>query len=217
MPEDNKKDILRGSIGNSFIALIPSKVKVFIVGGGRAAFIKTKSFASRGCKVVVISKKFNDKFEIFRGFSNVKFIEHEYVRDYIYEAHMVVIATNDKKLNGEIRRDCDRVNKLYMDCSEPEKGMYVMPCERDLKNFSIAVKVKGKSPKTSIYLAEKAKAYLEDYEEFADFTVKLRNKLKSDKKKKIMEFVCSDDFYFFYRMGKAELILKLFYGEGNEI
>jgi len=217
MPENNKKDILRDSVENSYIALISSKVKVLIVGGGRAAFIKTKNFAIRGCGVVVISKDFDETFKIFDKYSKVKLVNNEYITDYIYDAHIVVIATNDDKINDKIRKDCDKINKLYMDCSKPEKGKFIVPCQRASKNFSVAVNVKGKSPKTSVYIADKAKKYLERYEAFIEFTVKIRNKVKGAHKKEIMKFICSDDFYFFYRRNKAELVLKMFYGEDNKI
>lgn len=217
MSENNKKDILRDSIENSYIALISSKVKVLIVGGGRAAFIKTKSFSIKGCNVVVLSKDFDETFEIFDGYSKVKLVDNEYIIDYIYDAHIVVIATNDDEINDKIRKDCDKINKLYMDCSKPEKGKFIVPCQRTSKNFSVAVNVKGKSPKTSVYIADKAKKYLENYEAFIEFTVKVRNKVKSADKKEIMKFICSDDFYFFYRRSKAELVLKMFYEEDDKI
>lgn len=217
MSENNKKDILRNSVENSYIALISSKVKVLIVGGGRAAFIKTKNFAIKGCSILVLSKDFDETFQIFDGYSKVKLVHHEYITDYIHDAHIVVIATNDDEINDKIRKDCDKINKLYMDCSKPEKGKFIVPCQRTSKKFSVAVNVEGKSPKTSVYIADKAKKYLESYEAFIEFTVKVRNKVKSADKKEIMEFICSDDFYFFYRRNKAELVLKMFYGEENKI
>ena len=60
MPKNNKENIL---LDHAFISLISSKIKVLIVGGGKGGYIKAKSFLQRGCKVYVISKEFDERFE----------------------------------------------------------------------------------------------------------------------------------------------------------
>ncbi|PJI08288.1 precorrin-2 dehydrogenase [Clostridium sp. CT7] len=211
MSQDNKKDILGDTIENSFICLTSSKIKLLIIGGGNAAFIKAKNFAKRGCLVTVVSKEFIKDFEKFYDHPCIKFIKGEYIREYIDKNHLVIIATDDEKLNENIRRDCDRINKLYVDCGNPEEGLYIVPYQKDSDYFSFSLKFKGKSPKTSKYIGSKAFDFLSDYEKFANYTIDMRNKLKRSMRKEVMNFICSDDFYFFYNKKKEKLVLQLFY------
>lgn len=211
MPQNNKKNILRDTVENSFISLISSKIKLLIIGGGNAALIKTENFVKRGCFLTIVSKEFIKGFEKFHDFPQVKLIKSEYTKEYIYHSHLVIIATNNMKLNKNIRRDCDEINKLYMDCGSPEEGLYIVPYQRDSAAFSVSLKFKGKSPKTSKYIGDKTCDFLGNYDEFANYTINIRSKIKSSLRKEVMNFICSDDFYFFYNKGKENLVLQLFY------
>lgn len=87
-----------------------------------------------------------------------------------------------------------------------------MPCQRDTEFISFGINTKGGSPKTSRYLAEKVKGSLREYDSFVQYSYSLRNKIKYvDDKDKIMEFVSSDDFYFFYKKNIHKSVLKMFY------
>jgi precorrin-2 dehydrogenase/sirohydrochlorin ferrochelatase len=71
---------------------------------------------------------------------------------------------------------------------------------------------KSVSPKTSVYIANKVKNQLEKYDEFVSFTSSIRNGISDwDRKQEIMNFICSDDFYFFYEKEREVTILKMFY------
>lgn len=84
-----------------------------------------------------------------------------------------------------------------------------MPCQRDTEFISFGINTKGGSPKTSRYLAEKVKGSLREYDSFVQYSYSLRNKIKYvDDKDKIMEFVSSDDFYFFYKKNIHKSVLK---------
>ncbi|MCR3758947.1 NAD(P)-dependent oxidoreductase [Clostridium felsineum] len=213
MLKDNKKDISERELENSFISLISHKIKLLVVGGGNAAYIKVKNFIKRGCSITVVSKAFIKELKNLEDLSNIKLIQGEYKKEYIKEHHLVVIATNDLKLNEIIRQDCDDINKLYMDCSEPEQGLYIVPYQKASRVFSLSIKTNEKSPKTSKYILDKAMMYLKKYEDFSEYTAKIRNKIKVSSKREVMSFICSDDFYFFYNKGKADIVLQIFYRE----
>ena len=65
MQKDNREDIL-SEINYTSISLISSKISVGIVGGGKAGFIKAKSFCEKGCSVTVISEAFIQEFNDIR-------------------------------------------------------------------------------------------------------------------------------------------------------
>jgi precorrin-2 dehydrogenase/sirohydrochlorin ferrochelatase len=210
--ENNTKDILCSGIEYTFLSLISNKVNILIVGGGRAALIKAKTFSSKGCRVLVLAKDFIDEFNALKNKDNVTLIKSEYNSNYIDKNHLVVIATNCESLNDEIRKDCQELYKLYIDCSSPRDSLCITPCQRNSKNLSFGIHTKIGSPKTSIYVANKVKEHLEEYDGFVEFTAAVRNRLKHrDNKEEIMDFICSDDFYFFYRKGKHIEIFNLFY------
>ncbi|AAK78081.1 precorrin-2 dehydrogenase/sirohydrochlorin ferrochelatase [Clostridium acetobutylicum] len=213
MPKDIKKDI--SEVENLFIALVSPKLKILVIGGGNAALIKVRNFIKMGCLITIVSKEFKEEFNMLSGFPNIKLIKGEYLRDYLKHYHIIIIATNNFKLNDKIRQDCDYINKMYMDCGEPEKGLYIVPYQNDSKMFSLSIKSRYKSPKTSKYVLDKAMTFIKRYEDFSEYTANIRNKIKGSRKKEIMNFVCSDDFYFFYKKRKADIVLQMFYRELN--
>ncbi|MCT8976636.1 NAD(P)-dependent oxidoreductase [Clostridium sp. CX1] len=212
MYENNTEDILCSGIEYTFLSLISDKVKVLIVGGGRAALIKAKTFLKKGCNVSVVAKDFIEEFIELKNKENITLIEGEYNSNHIDKNHLIIIATNCASLNDEIRKDCDKVYKLYIDCSSPKDGLCITPCQRSSKNISFGIHTKAGSPKTSVYVANKVEKYLEDFDNFIEFTACIRNRMKnSSNKKEIMNFICSDDFYFFCERGKEREIFSMFY------
>ncbi|NLU06880.1 MAG: NAD(P)-dependent oxidoreductase [Clostridiales bacterium] len=198
---------------SAFLALLPSKITVVVIGGGRAAYIKSRTFALKGCRVCVLSPEFIGEFDGIKD--NIDMIKGKYQRKYIEDAHIVVIATGDKKLNGVIGRHCSQLCKIYLDASEPQRGNCIVPCQRNTENISLGINTRnvGISPITSVFIAEKAVGYLRNYDDFVKFTSKMRNSIENeDIRKKIMRFVCTEDFYFFYKEGKSSEIIKMFFG-----
>lgn len=212
MYENTKEDILCSRIEYTMLSLISQKINVLIVGGGKAALIKATTFAQKGCNVLIISKEFSTGFERLINYSNLRFIKAEYNKEYINNRHIVVIATNCENTNKKIRSHCEEVSKLYIDCTNPKEGLCVMTCQRSTKSTNFGINTTEVSPKTSIFLADKIKSKLEEYDDFVAFTALIRNKVKElENKNEIMDFICSDNFLFFYEKGLGESILKMFY------
>lgn len=196
------------------LSLISERINVLIIGGGKAALTKVRTFAERGCSVDLVSKEFLEEFKELKAFKNINLIYDDYNKKYIYDKHVVIIATNSKEVNKEIREDCNELYKLFIDCSSPKEGTCITPCQRNSKNTFFGLHTNSVSPKTSIYLANKIKGELEKYDEFVSFSSSIRNQIKDwDRKQQIMNFICSDDFYFFYEKEKELTILKMFYPE----
>ncbi|AWI06589.1 NAD(P)-dependent oxidoreductase [Clostridium drakei] len=212
MYENNKEDILCCGIKYTMLSLMSNKIKVLIVGGGNAALIKAKTFIKKGCLVSIVAKDFNDGFKELKNYSNLKITKSEYKREYIECNHLVIIATNSEKINFEIRSHCIESYKLYIDCTSPENGLCVTPCQRNTKNIFLGVNTSSGNPRASVYLADKIKDCAVKYDKFIEFTSDLRKRLENSSiKKEIMKFVCSEDFYFFYEKGKEDIVLNMFY------
>lgn len=212
MPEHNRENFLQHQINYTNISLISSKIKVIIIGGGRAGFIKAKSFLKNGAVVTVLSKEFSPLFSSFPK-ENLTFIKDEYKEEYILPYHLVVIVLEDDRVREEIKVHCKKYCKLYLDGTDFKEGMFVVPCQKNTEFINLSLNTKGGSPKTSIYLANKLINIAKDYDEFVDYCSKLRNSLKgSPLKEEILSFINTDDFYFFFEKGSHNIVLKMFYG-----
>ncbi|MBK5242315.1 NAD(P)-dependent oxidoreductase [Clostridium sp.] len=213
MSKNSRKDILSERIDYTFISLLSNKISVVIIGGGRAGFIKCKSFAEKGCSVTVVSKEFNPSFNDLRNAYNVELIKDFYKKSYIEHMHLVVIAVDDKVDNVKIKEDCEKSCKLYLDCSNFKDGLFITPVQRQNKNLSFSIHTKEGNPKASILLADCIYNKLNDYTEFTEYIGGLREKVKKlDHKNEFMEFVSTEDFMFFYSKGVHESVLNMFYG-----
>ena len=211
MPRDNRENI---SLDYAFISLISSKIKVIIIGGGKSGYIKAKSFFQRGYNVTVVSKEFDEKFKSMD--KSVSFISDEYKIDYILDKHLVIIATDDRETNNTIHQDCEKHYKIYLNSGDFRDGQFITPVETKTKNISVGVHTNIGSPKTSVFLADKINYTISEYDDFVNYIGQLRKDiLKTNKDRafnlQVMNFVNSDDFYFFYKMNKHKLVLKLFW------
>ena len=211
---DNKKDF--SALNYTMISLLSKKINILIVGGGEAALIKCRSFAKEDCNITVLSKEFSPGFNSLTENSNIKLIKDVYDESYIQHNHMVIIATDNKETNNAIKVDCDKNYKLYIHCSDYKEGLFVVPVQKQTSNMKFALHTKNSSPKTALFMSKVIEGKLIEYTDFIDYTCVLRNSIKNKaEKKEIMEFVCSEDFYFFYTKGVQDEILEMFYGSGT--
>lgn len=217
MPEYNSKDILQHQIEYTNISLISNKIRILIIGGGKAGLIKAKTFLKNGCMVTILSKEFTNGFDELKHNHNINFIRDDYKEDYILDHHLVIIAINDDNTRDVIKKHCEKYCKLYSDSSEFRRGMFLVPCQRKTKYINLSLNTKEGSPKTSVYLTNKLTDVAKAYDNFVDYCCKLRNGLKDNPlKNEITNFVNTDDFYFFFEKNVHNKVLKMFYG-GNEI
>lgn len=213
MFKDIGEDIYERKLEYTFLSLISDKVRVGIIGGGEAGYIKAKALVNRGCNVSIISPNYCGKFNEFEN-TNLKIIKDRYSTEYIKDKHLVVIAVKDKELIDEITKDCEELNKLYLNCSDFKKGNFVVPVQKNSKELNFAMNTKGGSPRTTLFMAENFKALAEDYDDFINYACNLRKHVKEyTYKDEIMRFINSSDFKLFYDKGYGNSILKMFYDD----
>lgn len=212
----NKQDF--PDLNYTMISLMSSKINVLIVGGGEAAFIKCKTFSKEGCNITVVSKDFSPPFESLKEIYNIKLIKGEYDESYIEHNHIIIIATDNEETNHAIKIYCDKKSKLYIHCANYKEGLFVTPVQKHTPNMKFALHTKTSSPKTALFMSKVIEDKLLEYNDFIDYTSSIRNMVKKmNSKKEIMNFICSEDFYFFYTKGVQDIILEMFYGTKIEI
>jgi len=213
MYEDNRKDICNEEIDYSYISLISSKLRVGIIGGGRAGAIKTKHFVNNKCYVEVLSHAFSDEIiEISKdSMGRLKLIYDEFSYEFLKDKHLIIIALDDETLKNKIKKYCDENYKIYIDSSHFTNGMGVVPIQRNTENITFALNTRYGNPKGAVLVSNRVKNLLEEYDDFIGFIGKIRNKAKEfpEYKNEILRFIGNDDFKKFFDEGKCESVLRI--------
>ena len=212
MYEDNRKDISSEEIIYSYISLISSKIKVGIIGGGKAGTIKAKHFADNKCYVEVLSKTFSEEIV---GISkktkeSLKLINEEFSYEFLNDKHLIIIAVDDNILKDKIIKYCEENFKIYIDSSDFKGGMGVIPIQRNTKNISFALNTKIGNPKGAVLVSDKVKILLDGYDDFIEFMGKIRNRAKvfPEYKNEIVKLIGNDEFKESFDEGRSESILR---------
>lgn len=212
MSKNTRENIQNGEIEYTYLALMSDKLRVGIIGGGKAGFIKAKNFIKKGCYVEILSKTFLDKFINIEN-NNIVLNRKVYNKDFIKDKHIIILSLNDEKLRKEIISHCEEEFKIFIDCSNFKEGMAVVPVQRETSNISFALNTKVGNPKGAIVAAEAAMETLKEYDDFIEYTGLIRNKAKNldNHKKEIIDFISTEDFKFIWEKNRGKLVLRMFF------
>ena len=213
MPEYSKAN-LHGELSYAPITLFGEKLKIGVIGAGRGALIKVRNFYNKGSKIEVLALDFLEDFYKFNG-DKVKLIKGNYNKDFILDKHLIIIAIDDDSVINEIKNDCEKLCKIYINSSKFKDGMGVIPVTRESKFITVAVNTKVGNPRGSVMVAESITKSLEEFDEYIRLTGEIRNSLFLDKEIKddLLKFINSSDCKFFYNKDKIFEVFKLFYNE----
>lgn len=204
-----EKDILLENSEYLNIALFGKKLNVLVIGGGKAALIKIKTLIKSNANVTVIGKEIIDEI---KGLKKINLINEGYKKSFLKGNHLIIICINEKNTLKEIINNCNEMDKIYLNCTDADEGMFVMQSSVSSKNINVALNVKGKNPKGAMFIKSKIENTIDDLDSFIEYTTKIRNKIKNrEDKKEILEFIHSDDFKFIFFKGKGETTLKMFF------
>jgi precorrin-2 dehydrogenase/sirohydrochlorin ferrochelatase len=212
MGEDNREDIYNEGIDYSYISLISKKLRVGIIGGGKAGAIKTKHFVKNKCYVEVLSKAFDEEIiELSKVFAErLKLINESFSYEFLSDKHLIIISLDDVTLKDMIRKYCEENYKIYIDSSDFSNGMGVVPVQRSTENVTFALNTKYGNPKGAILVSNKVKSIIEEYDEFIKYIGIIRNRAKSfpKYKRQITSFIGNDNFKKSFDEGKSEFLLR---------
>lgn len=205
---------LHGELSYAPITLFGEKLKIGVIGAGRGALIKVRNFYNKGSKIEVLALDFLEDFYKFNG-DKVKLIKGNYNKDFILDKHLIIIAIDNESIINEIKDDCERLCKIYINSSKFKEGMGVIPVTRESKFITVAVNTKVGNPRGSVLVAENITESLQEFDEYIRLTGEIRNCLFLDKEIKddLLKFINSSDCKFFYDKNKIFEAFKLFYDE----
>lgn len=138
--------------------------KILVVGGGTAAKYKVRSLAEAGADLTVIAPSFCPEVEEYSD--RVALLKKAYKAGEAMGFDIVVVATDDKRVNERVMYDAGKGGALICSAIEPEKGDFIFPAIIRRKDYSVAVSTDGKDPHAAKQLKKKIEENLAD--ELAD-------------------------------------------------
>tara|TARA_R110001592_G_scaffold194698_3_gene442296 strand:- start:186 stop:824 length:639 start_codon:yes stop_codon:yes gene_type:complete len=165
------------------------KIEVLIIGAGAIGLEKLTYMlkSSPQANITVISKDFHYKVvELSHFYSNVLLIEKEYHKTDIEGVDLLIVATDNKALNIEIKREAENQHILTNVADNPELCDFYLGGVVTKGALKLGISTNGQSPT----LAKKMRMYFEDVipdevEFSADLLNKIRKKIKTDLHHKI--------------------------------
>ncbi len=115
---------------------------VLVVGGGPIALEKTLSLRAVGADVTVVSRTFVPGLLDL----DIERIERDFDVDDLDHRWLVVVATDDISLQGEIAEEAERRRLFCNVVDEPERCSLILPAVHREGPITIAVSTAGASP-----------------------------------------------------------------------
>lgn len=214
MYENPKEDIYREKLEYIMLSLFSNKINVLIIGAGKAALIKAKTFLANGCNIKIVAKDINEEFYKLNC-EKISIIKGEYNENFLKGNHIVVIAIDDDIIINSIIKSCESLDKIYINCKNPKDGIGVLPMNIRSNEVFLGINTLQGNPKASKMIGNYILDEVKNFDDFIRITSIIRNNVKSikDKKDEILDFIISDDFRYIISKRKEELTLKLFYEE----
>lgn len=195
------------------INIISSKFHVKVIGGGKAAYIKTKGLLEKGCYVHILSKDFSKEILDIKD-KNLKLEKGEYYIEFIKDAHLIIIAVDESSLVYKISRDCEREYKLYLNAENYKEGMVSIPYSRCYENLGFSISSKLGSPKITRALGEEVSCIIKKNDLYSIKVSKIRERAKGEElKDRIIDIISSKEFKSAFLKGQDYEYLKEVLGE----
>lgn len=212
MYENSREDIHGGNLNRLMISLYSESLSILVIGAGRAAFIKTKTFLKGGSKVVVVGKDISKDFYKIKN-ENLKIIKGEYNKTYLKGKNIIIIAIDDKLVMDNIIKDCKEEDKIYINCNDIKKSIGMIPMNIKSNEMIIGINTLRGNPKGARFVSNKILNEAKNLDKFIKVTSIIRNNLKNIdcNKEEILNFIISDDFKLAIDKGKEKILLNIFY------
>jgi len=149
--------------------------KLLMIGGGKAAALKLKSLATKFDDVTVVSDRFDRSIEEF----NVKKVtlhinSPNSLSKMIDRNTIVVIASDDEKVNDKIREYCAKEGVLYNSVDRIDSP-FIFPAVLNAGGVTVSVSTEGRSPSLSRFLRDELAPLANRYSKALPILEELRN------------------------------------------
>ena len=139
-----------------------SDKKVVVVGAGTIAKRRIRALADFTDHLVVIAPEVNKELKDMEAQGKLTILRKNYEREDIYDAVMVIAATNDKKTNQEIYTACKCLGIMVNVCNDKTKCDFYFPGIAANENVVVGISNSGREHKKSRGITEKIQEMLDE-------------------------------------------------------
>lgn len=137
-----------------------SDKKVIVVGAGTIAKRRIRTLIEFTDHLVVIAPEVNRELLDLETEGKLQILRKKYEREDLYDASMVIAATNDSKINNDIYSACKCLGITVNVCSDKHKCDFYFPGIASKDNVVVGVTASGKDHKAARAAVEKIRGIL---------------------------------------------------------
>ncbi len=134
--------------------------KVVVVGAGTIAKRRIRTLIEFTDHLVVIAPEVNRELQELEEQGKLTILRKKYDREDLYEASLVIAATNDSKINNDIHSACRCLGITVNVCSDKNKCDFYFPGIAIRDNLVAGVTASGKDHKAARAAVEKIREIL---------------------------------------------------------
>jgi siroheme synthase-like protein len=148
-----------------------------VVGGGRVAGRKVAGLRASGARVHVVAPSVHPDLKDAHG---VTWEERSYQPGEAAGYRLVVAATDDHDVNGEVAGDAERHGVWVNSVDDPERCSFTLPSVVRRGPLSVSVSTSGRSPAVARWLRERLDREIgPEYEVLLDLVASERDAMKA--------------------------------------
>jgi precorrin-2 dehydrogenase/sirohydrochlorin ferrochelatase len=183
--------------------------RAVVVGGGAVAVRKAESLLEAGARLVIVAHKPSDAVIDLSTRHGAELIRAKYSKEYVAQAVIVIAATNDPAVNGQVYRDCQELEILCNVVDEPRLCDFFVPAVVKRGDLQIAIGTGGYCPAYAGHLRKKLEAmFTEEHGRFLAELEGVRREIieqipEPDRKAILGKLVDDESFEYFRANGPA--------------
>jgi precorrin-2 dehydrogenase/sirohydrochlorin ferrochelatase len=140
---------------------------VTVIGAGSVGARKIRALCDADAKVTVVSKNFASDFDNICKGLDIEVIEGTYKPEHIKNAVLAIAATDDRALNEQIYKDCQKAKVICNIVDVPDLCDFYVPAVVKRGDLQIAIGTDGKCPAYSGRIRRKLEEiFTEDHGKF---------------------------------------------------
>jgi precorrin-2 dehydrogenase/sirohydrochlorin ferrochelatase len=180
---------------------------VIVVGGGEVAERKILNLLRYGCHIHVVSHELTAQLEKLVAENKIKRIPEQSLNQAMSKACMVIAATDDPVVNGQIASRAKEQGLLFNAVDQPRDCNFIMPSIVRSGDLQIAISSGGKSPAlTKKIRKEMQTLFGSEYGSFVELLGMIRTEVlarsdRSSENKRTFENLVNSDLLELIRKG----------------
>ncbi len=149
-----------------------------VVGGGKLAEEKVLGLLAAHAKVTLISAKITSHLQQLVAEKQIAYIPRTYQHGDLADAFMVICATDNSEINGQVWDEASAAHKLVNVVDDTPHCNFIAPAILRNGDLTIAISTSGKAPALAVRLKERLQKELgHEYAHFLELAGHLREPL----------------------------------------